>query len=100
MSWSSTMLFHYRHAEIRPRIHAFAPARGHRLEARVEAHALRPVLVHVAEDRALPAAEGVERERHRDRHVDADHAAIHLVREVARDVAVAGEDRHAVAVLV
>src|SRR5262245_65041653 len=100
MSWRSTILFHYRHAEVRSGVDAFAPARGHGLDARVEAHALGPVLVHVAEDRALPRAEGVERERHRDRHVDADHAAVDLVGEVARDVAVAGEDRDAVAVLV
>src|SRR5215510_1061279 len=100
MSWSSTMLFHYRHAEVRGGVDALAPARGHGLDARVEAHAFRPVLVHVAEDRALPAAEAVERERHGDRHVDADHAAVDLVGEVARDVAIAREDRHAVAVLV
>jgi hypothetical protein len=30
--------------------------------------------VHVAEQRALPAAEAVPRHRHRDRHVDAHHA--------------------------
>src|SRR5215467_11892451 len=100
MSWSSTMLFHYRHAEVRGGVHALSPASGHGLDAGVEAHALGAVLVHVAEDRALPAAESVERERHRDRHVDADHAAVDLVGEVARDVAVAGEDRAAVAVLV
>jgi hypothetical protein len=34
------------------------------------------VLVEIAEARALPAAEGVIGERHRDRHVDADHADI------------------------
>src|SRR5215831_14852444 len=100
MSWSSTMLFHYRHAEVRGGVYALAPASGHGLDARVEAHALGAVLVHVAEDRALPAAEGMERQRHRDRNVDADHAAVHLVGEVARDVSVPGEDRHAVAVIV
>jgi hypothetical protein len=36
------------------------------------------VLVEVAEARALPAAEGVVGQRHRDRHVDADHADIDL----------------------
>jgi hypothetical protein len=35
---------------------------------------------------------------HRDRHVDADHADLDAVREFARRVAVAGEDRDAVAI--
>ncbi len=39
-------------------------------------------------------------QRHRDRHVDADHADIDAVREIARRVAVAGIDRGAVAVFV
>src|SRR5689334_18998781 len=83
---------HQRHAEVGARLDALAPARGHGLHARVEAYALGTVLVHVAEDRVLPAPERVERQGHRDRHVDPDHAAVHLVGEVARDVAVAGED--------
>src|SRR3972149_6608592 len=90
--------FHDRHAEIRTRVHALAPARGHGLDAGVEAHALGTVLVHVAEYRAFPAAEAVEGKGHGNRHVDADHADIHLLREIARYVAVAGEDRDAVAV--
>jgi len=51
---------HRRHAEVRCRFHAFAPARGHGLDAGVKAHALGPVLVHVSENRILPAAEAVE----------------------------------------
>jgi len=39
---------------------------------------------------ALAAAEGVIGNRHRDRHVDADHADIDLGGEIARGVAVAG----------
>src|SRR5438477_630370 len=66
---------HQRHAEIGAGIHALAPARGHGLDARVEAHAFRPVLVHVAEDRVLPSAEAVERERHRDRHRSEVHTS-------------------------
>src|SRR3954447_26245777 len=69
------------------------PARGDRLAARVEAHALRPVDVVVAEQRVLPAAEGVERHRHRDRHVDADHPYLHAAREHPRRLAGAREDR-------
>src|SRR3990167_5681595 len=50
------------------------PARGDRLEPGVEAHALHAVDAVVAEDRGLPATEAVVGHRHRDRHVDADHA--------------------------
>ena len=53
----------------------------------------------VAEQRRLPAAEGVEGHRHRDRHVDADHAHLDLVCEFARRVAVTREDGGAVAIL-
>src|SRR3546814_12539654 len=56
-------------------------------------------LVGVAEGRALPAAEGVESQRHRDRHVDSDHADLHFGGEVAGGLAVAVEDRHAIAEL-
>ena len=63
-------------------------------------HALGAVGVGVAEQRALPAAEGVVGHRHRDRHVDADHADLDLVLEPAGRAAVVGEDRGAVAVRV
>src|SRR5437868_4439147 len=49
---------------------------------------------------ALPAAEAVIANRHRNRHVDADHADIDAGGEFARGVAVAGEDRDAVAIFV
>ena len=58
------------------------------------------MLVQVAEHRLLPAAEGMVGQRHRDRHVHAHHAHVDAVDEVARRVAVAGEHRDAVAVLV
>jgi hypothetical protein len=58
------------------------------------------VLVDVAEARALPAAERVIGDRHRDRHVDPDHADIDARRELAGGVAVAGEDGDAVAIFV
>ena len=52
------------------------PARRDDLAARVELHALGAVHVQVAEERRLPAAERVVRDRHRDGHVDADHARL------------------------
>src|SRR5690606_4017452 len=79
---------------------ARGPALGHDLGAGEEAHAVHPVLVEVGEARALPAAETVVGDGHRDRHVDADHAHLDPVGELARGVAVAGEDGHAVPVLV
>jgi hypothetical protein len=42
----------------------------------------------VAEQRGLPATEGMEGHGHRDRHVDADHADLDAMREFTRDVAV------------
>src|SRR5690606_23635481 len=54
----------------------------------------------VAETRALPAAEAMIGDRHRDRHVDADHADIDALREFARGVTIARENRHAIAILV
>lgn len=53
-----------------------------------------------AKHRALPAAEAVERHRHRDRHVHPDHPRLHVVDEFTRGVAVAGENGAAVAKLV
>src|SRR5689334_6168464 len=75
------------------------PALRHDLVLGPEAHALLAVLADIAEARALPPAEAVVADRHRDRHVDADHADIDSGGELARGVAVAGEDRDAVAVL-
>ena len=76
------------------------PARGDDLAARVEVDPLRPVDVRVAEEARLPAAERVVGDRHRDRHVDPDHARLDLELELARRAAVAREDRRAVAVRV
>src|SRR6185503_6033103 len=52
------------------------------------------------EQGALPAAEAVERHRHRDWHVDADHARGDAPAELARRAAVAREDRRPIAELV
>src|SRR6185312_13528482 len=93
LAMTELRLLHRRNRELRAFLDAGWPARGHRLGLGVEADRIRPVLVEVAEAGLLPAAEGVIGDRHRDRHVDADHADIDLGREVARGVAVAGEDR-------
>src|SRR4051794_28768877 len=76
------------------------PALGDRLVASVEAHALGAVNVVVAEQRVFPAAKRMERHRHRDRHVHADHADVDPRREVARRTTVRSKDRNAVAVFV
>ena len=54
----------------------------------------------IPEQRVLPAAEGVPRHRHGDRHVHADHPHRDLALERARGRTVLGEDRGAVAVRV
>ena len=77
-SFSARPSVHRRDGEARAVLDARRPARGHRLGPGVEADRIRPVLVQVAEARALPAAEGVVGDRHRDRHVDADHADLDL----------------------
>src|SRR5262245_58715806 len=68
----STPSLHRRDRELRAFLDAGRPARGHCLGLGVEADRVRTVLVEVAEARLLPAAKGVIRDRHRDRHVDAD----------------------------
>src|ERR1700729_793934 len=90
---------HRRDRELRPVLDTGRPAGGHRLGSGVEANRIRAVLVEVAEARALPAAKRVVGDWDRDWHVDPDHADLDLAREVARRVAVASEDRDAVAVL-
>ena len=73
------------------------PAGGDDLAAGVEVHAVVAVDVVVAEERVLPAAEGVVADGHRDRDVHADHAGLDLQLEAAGRAAVPGEDRGAVA---
>ena len=58
------------------------------------------MLVEITEAGPLPAPEGVVGHRHRDRHIDADHAHLHAGHEVAGSIAVAGENRYPVAVFV
>src|SRR4051812_2793484 len=96
---SSSLLTHRRNDEsILAGGRAVRPALGDLLVLGPEADAFRPMLVDVAEARALPAAEGVVGDRHRDRHVDTDHADIDPGGELARGVAVAGEDGNAIAI--
>src|SRR3954454_6597175 len=59
------------------------PAGGDDLAAGVELDGFRAVHVQVTEERGLPAAEAVVGDRDRDRHVDADHPADHVVLELA-----------------
>src|SRR5262245_333738 len=76
------------------------PARRHHLGAGVEVHAVGPVHVGVAEQRGLPPAEAVVGDRHGDRHVDADHAAVGVELELPGGATVAREDGGAIAVRV
>ncbi len=57
------------------------------------------MLVGVAERAALPPAERMIGHRHRDRHIDADHTDIDPRCKFARGMAIAGEDRDAIAIL-
>src|SRR6185369_12836700 len=77
---------------------AVGPALRNDLVLGPEAKAFHAVLADVAETRALPAAEAVVADRHRDWHVDADHPDIDAGGEFAGRVAITGEDRDAVAV--
>src|SRR5919112_2518429 len=86
------------HERILPRHAPVGPALGDLLELGPEADALRAVLVDIAEARTLPAAERVVGDRDRDRHVDSDHPDVDPRRELARRVAVTGEDGDPVAI--
>src|SRR6267154_3815948 len=93
-------LVHRRYRELRAFLDAGRPARGDGLGLGVEADRIRTMLVEIAEAGLLPAAERIIGDRHRDRHVDADHADIDAGSKIARGIAVAGEDRNPVAVVV
>ena len=58
------------------------------------------MLVQIAESRALPSAESVIRQRYRDGEVDADHADVDAIGEVARGVAVPSENGDPIAIIV
>src|SRR5207253_10084627 len=71
---------------------------GDRLHLRVERHRLLAVGAEIAELRAARAGEAEVGNRHRNRHVDADLADVHLALEFARRRARLREDARAVAV--
>src|SRR3569833_875108 len=71
---------------------AIRPAGGHGLGLGPEPQTNQTKQKKDTENRALPAAEGVIGHRHRDRHIDADHADVHAGGKVAGGAAVLGED--------
>src|SRR5262245_34365340 len=72
------------------------PARSDSLCFGVKADRIRPVLVQVAEAGAFPAAKRVISQRHGNRKIDAHHADLHTVDEIACGIAVASENRNTV----
>src|SRR3954466_9380601 len=66
-----TASLHRRNHELRAFLRAGGPARRHGLGLGVEAHRIGSVLVEIAEAGALPAAERIVGEGHRDCEVDA-----------------------------
>src|SRR5690606_763933 len=88
------------HRELGPLRSRVGPTLHHGLVPRVEAHAFLAVDMVIAEEAALPAAERMERGRHRNRHVDPDHAGAYAPCEVPRRPPVRGVASCAVAELV
>src|SRR6185436_3620071 len=77
----------------------FEPSRHRHLLLRVELDRFGALDVEVAEEGFVPAGEGEPGHGGGDADVDADHAGVEVVLELAGGVAVAGEDGGAVAVL-
>src|SRR6266702_1048228 len=75
---------------------AGGPARRHRLQPRVEVYAFGTENAMRPEKRGFPAAETVRAHRHRDGHIDPHHADLDTVGEIARRIAVTGEQGGAV----
>src|ERR1700722_18509563 len=93
-------LVHCRDDEFGAVLDAGRPPRGDGLDLGVELDRRRTVLVEITETGPFPATKRVVAHRDGNGHVDPDHADLHPGNEIARGVAVAGEDRHPVAVLV
>src|SRR6266849_3130420 len=74
------------------------PTRRYGFGLRVEPDRVRAVLVEVTEARALPPAESIVRQRHRNGEIHPHHADVDALGEISRGVAVAGEDGDAIAV--
>lgn len=85
-------------AEVQAAVARVEPAGGDNLAAGEEVDALGAVGVGVAEERVLPAAEGVVGHGYRDWHVDANHTDLNLVLEATCGATVVCEDCCAVAV--
>src|SRR6266849_10137073 len=75
------------------------PARRYGFGLGIEPDRVRAVLVEITEARALPPAEGIVRQRHRNGEIDPHHADIDALSEIPRSFAVAGKDGDAVAVV-
>src|ERR1700761_9850268 len=95
-----TASIHCRDNDLGAVLDARRPPRGHGLHLGVELNRGWAMLVEITEPGPLPAAKGVIGHRDWDRHIDPDHADLHPGNEIAGCVAVAGEHRHPVAVLV
>src|SRR4029077_1714663 len=91
---------HGGHYEFGTSSNAGRPAARDRFQPGIEANTFRAVHVVVAEDRRFPSTERMECHRHRDRNVDPDHTNPDLVRKFPGRIAIAREDRRAVAELV
>ena len=76
------------------------PALGDCFSFRVEADALHTMLVYISEGRAFPTAKRMIGHRNRYRYINADHTDIHLRGKFARCQTIAGEQCHAIAILV
>src|SRR5580704_18834639 len=98
---------HGRHIEL---IGRWVPFRGFRravipalhdaLVAGIKADAFFAVSVIIAEERAFPAAKGMPRHRHRNRHVNSDHPDLYAMGELLRGFAVIGIAGHTIPKLV
>src|SRR5579884_444809 len=101
MRWLAPISSHGRnHERIFAGDAAVGPTLSNDLGLRPEPKPFLTILPNVAEARTFPAAETVVRDRHRYRHVHADHSNIHSRGEFARGMAVAGEDRDAISIFV
>src|SRR5580692_1883795 len=86
MRGAAGLPFHHWHRELSFGGSSGGPALCHALQLRVEADAFHAVDVVIAEQRAAPAAEAVERHGNGQWDVDTDHANFDLGGEGAGDL--------------
>ena len=72
------------------------PAGRHGLGLGPEADALHAMHVRIAEQRLLPATEGVERHRYWNWYVDTNHTYLNSTRKFTSNIAIACEARDAI----